>query len=280
MRKNPRLQFTKGERQDPALKKSVRKADKAADKADKAQAKIPKKAVKTNELVVDPKTGKVTSRIVFEDKKKPPSKLSHNIKFAPGRALGSQVHKEIRKSESDNVGVESAHKLEQTAETGGRMVQSAYRSHKLKPYRKAAAAESKLEKANVKALQKKSLRDNPQLSSNPISRWQQKRAIRKEYAAARKAGDTTIQGVTAVKRGASEATKKSSGFIRRHKKGIAIVLVIAMIVMMLMGTMSSCATLLAGGVSGVSMTLTRRRRAICSPSKPHTPRRKLPCRAS
>ena len=69
--------------------------------------------------------------------------------------------------EQDNVGVESAHKSEETAETGARLVREGYRSHKLKPYRKAAQAEQKLEKANVNALYQKSLRENPQLASNP-----------------------------------------------------------------------------------------------------------------
>ena len=104
------------------------------------------------------------------DKKKPPSKLSHAVRDAPGNAVLSKVHKEIRESEEDNVGVESAHKVEEAAETGGRMIESAYHSHKLKPYREAAKAEKKLEKANINALYHKSLRDNPQLASNPLSR--------------------------------------------------------------------------------------------------------------
>ena len=75
MRKEPRLHFTDEERADPALEKPIRKADRAAVKADKAQAKIPKKQVR--QKTVDPKTGKVTTKLVLEDKKKPPSKLSH-----------------------------------------------------------------------------------------------------------------------------------------------------------------------------------------------------------
>ena len=71
-----------------------------------------------------------------------------------------------------------------TADAGG------YRSHKLKPYRQAAQAEKKLEKANVNALYQKSLQDNPQLASNPFSRWQQKRTIKKQYAAAKRAGQS------------------------------------------------------------------------------------------
>ena len=154
MRKEPRLHFTDEERSDPALEKPIRKADRAAAKADRAQAKIPKKQVR--QKTVDPKTGKVTTKLVLEDKKKPPSKLSHAVRDAPGDAALGKLHKEIRETEQDNVGVESAHKSEETAETGVRLVREGYRSHKLKPYRKAAQAEQKLEKANVNALFQKS----------------------------------------------------------------------------------------------------------------------------
>lgn len=83
MRKEPRLHFTDEERSDPALEKPIRKADRAAAKADKAQAKISKKQVR--QKTVDPKTGKVTTKLVLEDKKKPPSKLSHGGPGCSGR---------------------------------------------------------------------------------------------------------------------------------------------------------------------------------------------------
>ena len=103
MRQEPRLQFTKEERADPALEKPIRKADRAADKAEKARAKIPKKKIRFEETVTDPATGKTVTRLRFEevDKKKPPSKLSHAVRDAPGNAILSKVHKEIRESEED-----------------------------------------------------------------------------------------------------------------------------------------------------------------------------------
>ena len=144
MIKEPRLRFTEEERADPALEKPIRKAEKAAAKADKAQAKIPKKQVKRAK--VDPKTGKVTTKLVLEDKPRPPSKLSHTVRDAPGNAVAGKLHQEIRKTEDDNVGVESAHKSEEAVETGVHLAREGYRSHKLKPYRKAALAEQKLGK--------------------------------------------------------------------------------------------------------------------------------------
>ena len=247
MNKEPRLRFTDEERADPMLEKPIRKAEKAAAKADKVQAKIPKKKVK--QTTIDPDTGKVTTKLVLEDKKKPPSKLSHAVREVPANAVTGKIHQEIRETELDNVGVESAHKSEEALETGAHLVREGYRSHKLKPYRKAAKAEQKLEKANVNALYQKSLRENPQLSSNPISRWQQKQAIKKEYAAAKRAGQTAgSTAKTASKTGKAAKTVKekaqqAGAYVMRHKKGFGIVLALFLVVCLLMNTISSCSML-------------------------------------
>lgn len=164
-KRSPRLLFTEEETAAPELKKVIKKADKRMDKLEKAEAKIPQKKEKTR--VVDAKTGKVTTRISFEDKKKPPSKLTHAVRDAPVNTLSAQFHRELRESEQDNVGVESAHKAEEAAESGVRLIQSAHRSHQLKPYRNANRAEVKADKANIKALEKTVQQQNPQFSSNP-----------------------------------------------------------------------------------------------------------------
>ena len=253
MRKEPRLHFTDEERADPALEKPIRKADRAAAKADKAQAKISKKQVR--QKTVDPKTGKVTTKLVLEDKKKPPSKLSHAVRDAPGDAALGKLHKEIRETEQDNVGVESAHKSEETAETGVRLVREGYRSHKLKPYRKAAQAEQKLEKANVNALYQKSLRENPQLTSNPFSRWQQKQTIKKEYAAAKRAGNTaggTAKTASKTAKTVKEKAQQAGAFIMRHKKGFLLVSAIFLLICLLLNTMSSCSMMAQSIGSAIS----------------------------
>ena len=252
MRKEPRLHFTDEERSDPALEKPIRKADRAAAKADRAQAKIPKKQVR--QKTVDPKTGKVTTKLVLEDKKKPPSKLSHAVRDAPGDAALGKLHKEIRETEQDNVGVESAHKSEETAETGVRLVREGYRSHKLKPYRKAAQAEQKLEKANVNALFQKSLRENPQLTSNPFSRWQQKQTIKKEYAAAKRAENTanTAKKTGKAAKTVKEKVQQAGAFVMRHKKGFLLVGAIFLLICLLLNTMSSCSMMAQSIGSAIS----------------------------
>ena len=256
MRKEPRLHFTDEERADPVLEKPIRKADRAAAKADRAQAKIPKKQVR--QKTVDPETGKVTTKLVLEDKKKPPSKLSHAVRDTPANAALGKLHKEIRETEQDNVGVESAHKSEETAETGVRLVREGYRSHKLKPYRKAAQAEQKLEKANVNALFQKSLRENPQLTSNPFSRWQQKQAIKKEYAAAKRAGQAAGNTASAAQKTGKaaktvkEKAQQAGAFIMRHKKGFLLVGAIFLLICLLLNTMSSCSMMAQSIGSAIS----------------------------
>ena len=101
MNKEPRLRFTDEERADPALEKPIRKAEKAAARADQAQANIPKKKVK--QTVIDPDTGKKTSKLTFEDKKKPPSKLSQGVKEAPVHLVAGKLHKEIRETEHQKI---------------------------------------------------------------------------------------------------------------------------------------------------------------------------------
>ena len=255
MTKEPRLRFMDEERADPALEKPIRKADKAAAKADKAQAKIPKKKVR--QKTVDPETGKVTTKLVLEDKKKPPSKLSHAVRDTPANAALGKLHKEIQEAEQDNVGVESAHKSEEAAETGARLVREGYRSHKLKPYRKAAQAEKKLEKANVNALYQKSLQENPQLASNPFSRWQQKRTIKKQYAAAKRAGQSAgsaAKTAEATGKAAKEKAQQAGEFVMRHKKGFLMAGAIFLLVCMLLNTMSSCSMMAQSIGSVVSGT--------------------------
>ena len=261
MNKEPRLQFTAEERADPVFGKAVRRAEKAAAKADRAQAKIPKKRVKTKETVTDPATGKTSKHLKFEElDKKPPSKLTHAARDAPaGMALGA-VHRQIHEVEEDNVGVESAHKSEQAVETGVRLVQDGIYSHKLKPYRQAARAERQLEKANIQALYQKALQENPQLASNPLSRWQQKQAIKRQYAAAKRTAKTGKTAKNAsdkagkAARAAAEKAEQAANFVWRHRRGFVVAGVLVLLVAFLLNTMSSCSMMAQSIGSAISGT--------------------------
>ena len=253
-----RLAFSEEERADPALEKPLKKAEKAADKLEKAHAKIPKKKTLVTERTQDTNTAKSKVRLYFEEtnKPKPPSKLAHNIKSIPQKELNAQIHKEIRKSEQDNVGVEAAHKTEEGAEFVASSMQKAYRSHKLKPYLQLSTAEKNTVKAEINYLYHKNLKDSPQLSSNPLSRWQQKQRIKKEYLAARygKGAKTTQQTATHTKKAATtvaETADKLIQYIGSHRKVVLMLLAIAAVIIVIMSTVSSCQLMLQGGLNSI-----------------------------
>ena len=257
MKREPRLQFSDADLAEPKLEKPIKRVKKAAAKADKAQAKIPKKTVVKKERGFDPATGKVKTQLRFEevDKKKPPSKLTHAVQDAPANFVLSQVHREVRQSEDDNVGVEAAHKVEQAVESGGRLVQSAHRAHQLKPYRAAIRAERKLEQANIDALQKKAEIDSP--TSNPVSKWQQKQAIKKQYAAAKhnQAAQTTAkaaENTAKAAKKAAEKAEKAGKYVWEHRRGFAIAAAILLMLAFLLNGLSSCSVIMDGVGSGIA----------------------------
>ena len=257
MKREPRLQFSDADLAEPKLEKPIKRVKKAAVKADKAQAKIPKKTVVKKERGFDPATGKVKTQLRFEevDKKKPPSKLTHAVRDAPANLVLSQVHREVAQSEDDNVGVEAAHKVEQTVERGGRLVRSAHRAHQLKPYRAAIRAEKKLEQANIDALQKKAEIDRP--TSNPVSKWQQKQAIKKQYAAAKhnQAAQTTAkaaENTAKAAKKAAEKAEKAGKYVWEHRRGFAIAAAILLMLAFLLNGLSSCSVIMDGVGSGIA----------------------------
>ena len=257
MKREPRLQFSDADLAEPKLEKPIKRVKKAAARADKAQAKIPKKTVVKKERGFDPATSKVKTQLRFEevDKKKPPSKLTHAVQDAPANFVLSQVHREVRQSEDDNVGVEAAHKVEQTVESGGRLVQSAHRAHQLKPYRTAIRAERKLEQANIDALQKKAEIDSP--TSNPVSKWQQKQAIKKQYAAAKhnQAAQTTAkaaENTAKAAKKAAEKAEKAGKYVWEHRRGFAIAAAILLMLAFLLNGLSSCSVIMDGVGSGIA----------------------------
>ncbi len=259
--KSSRLQFTDEERAVPELEKYIKKSDKAADRLDKAKAAIPKEKKLVKERTFDETTGKGKTRLHFEEKDKPPGfKEKHNPLSRPTQEAGILVHNKIHSVEKDNSGVEGAHKSEEAAERGlkygARKIKQSYRSHKLKPYREAAKAEKAAFKANVDFQYHKTLHDNPQLTSNPISRFWQKQQIKRQYA---KEARNTAKGIkSAAERTrkaaakAAEKTKQTAAFVARHPAGVAIAVgVLLLLFIMVMSGLSSCGAMFSGALNGV-----------------------------
>ena len=257
-----RLQFTEEELAAPELERYIEKSNKAADRLDAAKAAIPKKKKLVKERTFDEALGKPKTRLYFEEQEKPipGGKSAKNPLSRPAQEAGVFVHNKIHSVEKDNSGVEGAHKSEELAEKGAkygvRKVKQGYRSHKLKPYRKAAKAEKAAAKANVNFQYHKALHDNPQLTSNPVSRFWQKQQIKRQYAkAARNGGAKGIKGaVQNTRRAAAKAaekTKQAAAFVARHPAGVCIAIAALLLIIFVLAGLSSCSAMFSGTINGV-----------------------------
>ena len=259
--KSSRLQFTDEERAAPELEKYIKKSDKAADRLDKAKAAIPKEKKLTKERTFDEATGKGKTRLHFEEKDKLPGfKDKHSPLSRPAQEAGILVHNKIHSVEKDNSGVEGAHKSEELAEKGAkygtRKIREGYRSHKLKPYRAAAKAEKAAEKANVNYLYQKTLHENPQLTSNPLSRFMQKQQIKRQYAKAAKTGGAATakkaaENTRKAAKKTAEETRKAAAFVARHPAGVGIAVAALLLFIMVSAGLSSCGAMFSGMMNGV-----------------------------
>ena len=258
-----RLQFTEDDLSSDAVKKAAGKADKAATKAEKAVDRLtPKKHRKLrqeSDISAD-RTKKLRfDKAKSEEIPPKPSGIKRVATRAPVDTLSATAHKSISKYEDDNVGVQAAHQTELGAETAYRVASHAAYSHKLKAYDKAEKLVGKSDKANVNALFKKFKKENPDASSNPVSRWRQKHNIKKEYAAARagKGGKATAKGAEKTAKGTKTVTQKIADFCVSHKTVLLWVLALALLFMVVSGIFSACSTMFQGGtqvVLGTSFT--------------------------
>ena len=250
-----RLQFTEEELAAPELERYIEKSNKAADRLDAAKAAIPKQKKLVKERTFDEAAGKAKTRLHFEEQEKPiPGGKAHrNPLSRPAQEAGIFVHNKIHSVEKDNSGVEGAHKSEELAERGARYgtrkLKQGYRSHKLKPYREAAKAEQAAFKANVNFQYHKALQENPQLTSNPLSRFMQKQKIKRQYAKTVKKGGAATAKAAA---GASQtAAKKAAAFAGRHPAGVIIAIAALLLFIMVSVGLSSCGAMFSGSMNSV-----------------------------
>ena len=260
--KSSRLQFTEEELSTPELEKYIRKSNEAADRLDAAKAAIPKEKKLVKERTFDEATGKAKTRLRFTEQEKPINggKAHSNPLSRPAQEAGIFVHNKIHSVEKDNSGVEGAHKSEELAEKGAkygtRKIREGYRSHKLKPYRAAAKAEKAAEKANVNYLYHKTLHENPQLTSNPLSLFMQKQQIKRQYAKAAKTGGAATakkaaENTRKAAKKTAEETRQAAAFVARHPAGVCIAVAALLLFIMVSAGLSSCGAMFSGMMNGV-----------------------------
>ena len=272
MAKKPtRLRFTEDDLADSHVKKAANRADKAADKAEKAVDKLASKKKTTKLRLEKDAAGSRKAKLRFEKADiteiERPSVAKHMASRGAAVSVTSRAHQAVSEYEDDNVGVQSAQEMTKAVESTAYTVDHAVYSHKLKAHAKADKLVEKSDKANVDALYEKFKKDNPDAGSNPFSRWQQKKAIKKEYAAA-KAGKNTASTTASASKGAGKATGKAAQgaknitekvteFCTTHSKAILLILAGGLLFMIICSMFSSCTAMFQGGaqvVLGTSFT--------------------------
>lgn len=196
-----------------------------------------------------PHARKKKIRLRFEETEaKPPSRLRHPVQ-RPIESAREQLHQQLAEAnEDDNAAASAVLQGDRFSTSALQMGEHAYHAHKLRPYKQAQNAERALDEANTRYLEAKHRAENPQFTSNPLSRWQQKRAIRKEYAAMKAAGDTVSNtgkiAAAAGKtvRGAGDVTGRMAEVFQSHPSSLLIILLCAML-LILMGSLQSCTPL-------------------------------------
>ena len=196
-----------------------------------------------------PHARKKKLRLRFEETEaKPPSRLRHPVQ-RPIESAHDQLHQQLAEAnEDDNAAASAVLQGDRLSTSALQMGEHAYHTHKLRPYKQAQKAGRALDEANLRYLEAKQRAENPQFTSNPLSRWQQKRAIRKEYAAMKAAGNAVSDaGKSAAAtgktvRGAGDVAGRMADVFQSHPSSLLIILLCAML-LILMGSLQSCSPL-------------------------------------
>lgn len=169
-------------------------------------------------------------------------------------ALSAKAHQSVRNADQDNnSGVEAAHFTEGSAEGAARAGSRFQYGRKLRQYKKLERLEKKADKDAVDSIFAERMKSDPQAGSNFFSRWRQKQAIKKEYAAAK----NTAAGTAKAAQGTASMTEKAFQFVQSHSHIIIGIVAVGLLVLVIAGSVSSCSVLINGGgnvVLGTSYT--------------------------
>ena len=176
-------------------------------------------------------------------------------------ALSAKAHQSVRNADQDNnSGVEAAHFTEGSAEGAARAGSRFQYGRKLRQYKKLERLEKKANKDAVDSIFAERMKSDPQAGSNLFSRWRQKQAIKKEYAAAKAgaaAAENTASGTAKAAQGTASITEKAFQFVQSHSHIIIGIAAVGLLVLVIAGSVSSCSVLINGGgnvVLGTSYT--------------------------
>ncbi len=180
-------------------------------------------------------------------KQKPPKKPGpvRRVGRAAGGAAHGFVHGKIYENEQENVGIEGAHRSELVGESalrhGSRFVKRKIREHPAKAVQKA---ESRYIRATADYHFHTAAQEHPELSKNALSRFWQKRRLRKRYQ--KQAKEAAKYGAQAAGKTAVTTEKlaaRAVGFVKRHPVGCLLALACVLLVLVMQSCSSSLVTL-------------------------------------
>lgn len=238
------------------LKKKQKQAQKAAEKVKKARGKLPKKREYTLQRVFDEETGKGKYVVVPLDKEKPfkQESLSKTAMRRMQTESRNFVHGKIAENEKENSAVEGAHKTEQKGEELIGFVKRHYKGKEARQRAKIAKLEKKRFQKEVNFQYQKFLEENPQMQKKALQKRLQKQRIKREYLKARQKGAATKAAQEAVSKTANTATaiaKKLQEIASKHAGVLITVGIMAVLLIMIMTSVSSCGAMFADTQSTV-----------------------------
>ena len=255
-----RLQFSQEDLENPTLADAIRRSNAAADRLDAAKENIPKQRKKVRQRIYDEAARKAKTVSVYQEVDRPPNtKLRHDPLRMPLRRLEQEIHSEVHKVEQENVGVEAGHKGEELAERGLRLgehgIRQAVEHQRQKPWRDAEKAQRIFDRANAEFTYQKAVQENPNIAgSNPNSRNLQKKRIQRQYVQqmrqAQKTAEATGKGIGGIKSSLREFVQK----VKQSKDYLVVILGIGVLLLFLIGGVSSCSVMAGSGISSFVST--------------------------
>ena len=261
-------------RQQKRYEKAERRVERAGRKLEKAQEKIPAKRRAHLEKRYDSESGKVRRHLRFEKETVPegtkpalPKRVSGAIVRTAQTTAVLKAHQKLREAERDNTGVEAAHKAEFVAERGaGRFLRWNKDRLRSKPYRAVRQAQSRLQTEQARLAWQTAQRDHPELQrKNVLSKWYQKRKIKRKYAQAAREAQKTAQQTQNVLTTTGKVIRAAAQAVSAHKTALAFIALLALVIMLFSTGLSSCTAMLSGLQSTyISATYLADEQDICS----------------
>lgn len=249
-----REQNTSSPSADFQMEKAKRRLDKTQSKLEKAQSKLPTERKVRLQKEYDSASGKIKRHLSFEKEVQSPNKanlLGRAIKFIPEAAI-LKAHSKIREVESENVGVEAGHKVEQGVETLARQTtRMLYRHAKNVPFRRVSKLERATARANVNYLYQSVLHEHPELKKKRLRKAIQKLKIKRQYAKAVRSAKGGAKTTANVLRLVGKAGQAVVHFIASFHGIIGMLVIIIFLFFMMASCMSSCGAMLTGAFTSV-----------------------------